>query len=98
MARYAPRRIDGNQQIIVEALEAAGCDVIDATMVGDGFPDLIVGKNKKILLIEVKNPASKGKLNKLQEKFFNHWKDYAVVVHNVDEALDALKYFNEEST
>jgi hypothetical protein len=66
----------------------ANCDVIDCSSIGGGFPDLLVGRNKKDYLIEVKNPKTKGKLNKLQMKFIQEWQGKPVaIVYTVEEAL-----------
>jgi hypothetical protein len=76
--RGIPRRVDANQAEIINALRMANCDVID----------LLVGRNKKDYLIEVKNPKTKGKLNKLQMKFIQEWQGKPVaIVYTVEEAL-----------
>jgi hypothetical protein len=83
--------IDQNQPAIVEALEAVGCTVKSTAGVGDGFPDLIVGKAGETYLMEVKNPnqpPNKRKLRPGQQKFRDWWRGSPVhVVHSVEEAL-----------
>jgi Holliday junction resolvase len=75
----------------VDALLEHGCSVLDTSGFGGGFVDLIVKYQKKLYLIEIKNPKTKGKLNKLQQKFFEEWKDAnPVVVYSTEEALEAL--------
>jgi len=88
--RGHPRRKDANQNEIVDALEKFGCSVIDASAIGGGFPDLIVGINKKIYLMEVKNPDTRGKLNEKQKRFFASWRGQVCVVKSVEEALEIV--------
>ena len=96
VTRYAKKK-DANQNPIVEALEAIGCSVYDASRVGGDFPDLIVAKGLKTMLIEVKNPErSKGRreLSKGQNKFLSGWRGYWARVLTVDEAVaEATRYF-----
>ena len=85
--RGSPRKVDANQAEIVAALRDAGCEVFDISATGGGVPDLVVRlPNDKLLLVEVKNPAARGKLNKLQEKFHARWSGVVSVVNTVDEA------------
>lgn len=90
IGRSTPRKKDANQNEIVAALEKVGCSVIDASAIGGGFPDLIVGRAGENYLLEIKNPETKGKLNELQEDFFASWRGQTVVVHSVAEALDVV--------
>ena len=95
--RKYPRKKDANQNEIVNALEKYGCSVIDASAIGGGFPDLILGKNGVTLLFEIKNPKTHGKLNDLQQRFFEAWEGQADVVYTVEEALDIVdKLCNKE--
>jgi len=83
-------RKDHNQDLIVEALEKAGCSVLDLSMVGGGCPDIMVGKNKKNYFMEIKNPETGGKLNDLQKKFIDEWDAPIFVVRTPEEALRAV--------
>ena len=92
--RGTPRRVDENQSEIIDALRKAGCDVIDTSDVGGGFPDIVVGRGGELgkgngytYLIEIKNPKAKGKLNKLQEEFFEWWQGQVDVAFTIDDAL-----------
>ena len=85
MAKYAYHQIDGNQQAIIDVLEAGGCSVEKI-----GRPvDLLVGKAGRSYVIEVKQP--KGKLRESQEKFFARWKGHAAILRSVDEAQQFLR-------
>ena len=91
IGRGSPRKKDANQNEIVAALGKVGASVIDASAIGGGFPDLIVGRAGKTYLIEVKNPKTKGKLNALQKRWHKDWRGSPVqVVRTVDEALEAI--------
>lgn len=75
---------DSNQNAIVAILREEGCQVYDASGVGDGFPDLVVCRNGETALVEVKGPN--GKLTKGQREFFGWWKGDKYVVTNELEA------------
>lgn len=87
-------RIDDNQHELVNALRAAGAKVISMASVGGGFPDLLVGWNGQITLLEVKDgkkPPCEQRLTPKEKTFHDEWRGYRVhVVRNVIEALDAV--------
>jgi hypothetical protein len=90
MNRYC-RKIDANQMEIVDALTKVGCSVLDCHTVGRGMPDIIVGYRWKNYLLEIKNPAAKGKLNQRQKAWIAGWAGRPVaVVRTVEEALAAV--------
>jgi hypothetical protein len=93
MSKYA-RRIDANQNEIVDALRKCGATVRVITQ-GDGIPDLLVGYNGFSILMEVKDgqkvPSAR-KLTEAEQDFFDKWTGgMLVVVNSVEEALDILK-------
>jgi hypothetical protein len=88
--RGTPRKKDANQNEIVKELEKHGCSVLDTSAVGGGFPDIIVGKNDVTLLMEIKNPKTRGKLNKLQKKWFAEWNGQVDVVYTKREAVEIV--------
>jgi hypothetical protein len=75
-------RVDANQAAIVSALRAAGCSVWVI-----GLPvDLLVGKSKQTVLVEIK--TAKGTYTPLQEGFMSTWEGGAVAtIRDVDAAL-----------
>lgn len=86
VAPYYRKRVDANQSEIVEALRKAGCSVFVASTVGKGFPDLIVGKSGRTVLMEIK--TKKGTLTEDQVHFYEHWKGSAIIiVRTIEEAL-----------
>lgn len=60
-------------------------------MVGDGFPDIVVGFRGKDYKMEIKNSKANGKLRSSQITFNDRWKGKPViVVKNITEALAAI--------
>lgn len=69
-------RTDDNQQLIVKQLRQLGCSVAITSMIGKGFPDLVIGWRGENFLIELKDGSkseSKKKLTEDEYKFFNDW-------------------------
>jgi hypothetical protein len=69
-------RTDDNQQLIVKQLRQLGCSVAITSMIGKGFPDLVIGWRGENFLIELKDGSkteSKKKLTEDEHKFFNDW-------------------------
>lgn len=97
------KKIDANQNEIVEVLRKAGLSVAITSMVGNGFPDLVVsgaawhertGKYWKTILVEIKDgdkPPSARKLTPDEKKFHDMWRGYIVIA---ERATDVLNYFN----
>lgn len=89
-------RVDGPHTEIRRGLEALGCAVADTSSMGEGYPDLTVGKRGRVVLLEVKDsskPPSARRLTPAQEKFHARWRLEGVplfVVHDLDEAVDAV--------
>jgi len=91
--RYRRRKVDANQAEIVAALRAAGCSVVDLSAVGDGCPDLLVGRGFQNFLLEVKQPGEKirkDKRGELQRRFHDEWRGQRSVVSTVNGALAAV--------
>lgn len=84
-------RTDKNQTEIVRTLKAVGATVTDTSMVGGGFPDLVVGFCGEDHKLEIKNPDAKGKLRTSQIIFQERWKGKPVkVVETPEQALNAI--------
>ena len=85
--RYTPP--DANQNGIVAALrQIPGVTVIDLREVGKGVPDLIVGRDSKNYLIELKTP--KGKLRLIQALHTQTWKGQTAVCRSMDDVLQVI--------
>ena len=69
-------RVDGNQAELVSYLRALGCSVAVTSVVGGGFPDLVVAYCEAVALAEVKDPKQPRhdrEKNKSQEAFRAKW-------------------------
>jgi hypothetical protein len=87
----APRwrqKPDANQPDIVAALESIGCSVYDASRVGGGFPDLVVGFRGLTLLLEVK--TARGRLRKEQQQWIDEWRGFTRVVRSSTDAIETV--------
>ena len=92
MRKYG--KIDANHTEIISVLRKAGYSVLSLAAVGNGCPDILVGRSGSAnILMEIKDggkPPSKRKLTSDQRAFFATWQGQATVVKNVEEALDAM--------
>lgn len=83
-------KVDANQAEIVTALRGVGCSVQPLHAVGEGVPDLLVGKDSNNFLVEVKDgskPPSARQLTAQQRKWHDAWRGNVAVVSSVPEAL-----------
>ena len=86
--------IDANQKQIVGALRQAGCSVQSLATVGKGCPDLIVGRDGRNFLIEVKDGAkvpSARKLSDDEKRWHEGWQGQVAIVEDVDQALQLIE-------
>ena len=94
------RRTDGNHTKISGAARDLGCSWRDTHMVGDGFPDGVLGLCNQNKLIEIKDDAqypSDRKLNDNEQKFHNEWKgDKPVVIENVEQLVELVQTIRRE--
>jgi len=87
------KRIDANQNEIVNHLRKIGASVFITSMVGKGFPDIVVGFRKKNFLIELKDsskPNSAKKLTAHEQAFFDTWKGTVHKCETFDEILQII--------
>lgn len=85
MSIYGVRhRSDSNQAQIVDALRRVGCTV---ELIGRPV-DLLVGKDRRNYLLEVKGP--RGTLQASQQAFCGMWKGQVAVVRSIHEALQVV--------
>ncbi len=84
--RYARRR-DLNEPPIIEALEAAGCDVLQGHDI-----DLIVGRAGATYLLEVKRPkrATESRIEPIQKRLREAWRGHYAIVTTPEQALIAV--------
>ena len=83
-------RVDRNQAEIVLALRTAGYSVFSTAPLGKGFPDLVVGRNNRNVLLEIK-ASTRDKLTHHEAVFFAMWQGQRARVNNVDEALSVCR-------
>lgn len=86
---------DRNERGIIQALEAAGCGVLQLEDPDNaGVPDLLVARPGDLIgpgatmLIEVKMPGHGAEPH--QDRWHQHWPGRVVVVHTAEEALAAV--------
>lgn len=86
-----PRRVDANQKQIVTSLRKCGFSVAITSSLGNGFPDLVVAKNKRTVLVEIKDgtkPPSRRKLTTDESTFSGKWLGEYLVAHSFDDVLN----------
>ncbi len=87
-------KVDANQAEIVECLRAIpGVSVRSCADMGDGFPDIIVGRCAYNWLFEIKDPdkiSSERELTDKQQKFFNEWLGQVQKVETVQEIIKTI--------
>ncbi len=90
------RKVDQNHSLIVKTLRDLGCSVFDTSRVGGGFPDIVVGKNNKTILVEIK-ATEKSKYTPAQEMFMMNWRGSAVArLNDVDGAIRLVKMLDSQ--
>lgn len=82
-------KIDANHCEIKEAFEWCGFSVKDCRRFGEGFPDLVLGRNGYTHLAEIKTLT--GKLNKRQLEFIAAHRGSVYVVRTVEDVNDLSK-------
>ncbi len=93
--------VDANQGEIVKALRALGWSVELIHRVGKGVPDLLVGAYGLNILIEVKDPAQRGKLgkferahrglNKAENDWHAGWGGQVAIAFTAEEAIGLVR-------
>lgn len=85
--RTRARKKDGNQDIIVDALTAAGRKVQVLSDVGHGVPDLLVSLRGRNFLLEVKMPGEP--LTPAQVTWHQRWRGQVAIVETPQQAIEA---------
>ena len=86
-------RTDRNHKEIVKGLRQTGCTVLDLSAVGNGCPDIMVGRAGYNWLFEIKDgekPKSARQLTMMEKAFFANWRGNVQVVNSLDEAIKAV--------
>jgi hypothetical protein len=82
MKNYA---VDANQSEIVAYARALGFSVAVTAKLGQGFPDIVMGKNGINYMVEIKDgkkPPSQRKLSEPEQKFHNAWRGQICIVES----------------
>ena len=82
-------KVDENQAEIVRALRELGCSVQSLAAIGQGCPDLLVGRWGRNVLMEIKDGSkspSRRKLTPAESDWISDWRGEVHVVETVDEA------------
>jgi Holliday junction resolvase len=88
------KKVDENHKIIVQKFRELGASVFDASGVGRGFPDILVGYNNQTILVEIKS-GEKKKFTEAQLKFMAEWKGSAVTrINDIDGVIRLIKVLN----
>jgi hypothetical protein len=91
-------RVDENQVEITRGLsKLPGIGYWVTSMLGKGFPDLIVAHRCANYFFEIKNPKqppSKRKLTPDEQKFHDTWPGQVAVVETLSEILKIIGYVN----
>lgn len=86
-------RTDANQTEVVADLRAMGVSVTSIAGVGDGCPDLLVGKWGVTTVVELKDPTkppSRRRLTPDETAWHDAWLGSAIVAGTAEEVLDHL--------
>ncbi len=88
------RRADSNQAELVRQLrQIPGVTVAHTHVIGSGFPDILVGRNGKNYLIELKDGKkfkSWKKLTPDEEKFHEKWTGQIAVAETFEDVLQII--------
>jgi hypothetical protein len=91
---YHVRKVDLNQREVVRGLRALGYTVRHCHTVGHGFPDLVIGKFERNLLVEVKRPGER--LTADEREFFDEWKGSVIIGTNVEQIHEQFMQLYEK--
>lgn len=81
-------KIDINHPEIVAAFRKLGYSVRSTATIGQGFPDLAVGKFGRTFLVEVKDgmqSPSRRKLTPDEVEFHRDWQGHVCIIQNLGE-------------
>jgi len=84
------KRTDANQNAIVSMFRQLGWSVAITSALGGGFPDIVIGKNRISMIIEIKDgdkPPSARKLTEAEQKFKDVWRGQYDIVETMDDVL-----------
>jgi Holliday junction resolvase len=83
-------KVDSNQPEIVKAFRNLGFSVFLTHTLGRGFPDIVVGKQGRTFIIEIKDGAkseSKRKLTPAEQEFKDNWRGQYDIIESIDDVV-----------
>ena len=86
-------RVDGNHAEVVKAFRKFGCSVLNISVLKN-CGDIVVAKNYKTVIIEVKDgskPPSKRRLTRGESEFSAGWQGLYFVVKDLSDVLDIVR-------
>ena len=87
--RMFSSRQDSNHAGIVKDLRLLGYQVHEMKSVGGGFPDILVARNGKMALLEIK--TEDGELNDKQKQWHSKWEGPEVgIIRTTEQAIIAV--------
>lgn len=87
-------RTDRNQSEIVSLFRQAGYSVQSLAQLGNGVPDLLLGRNGVNHLVEIKDgdkPASRQQLTADQSEWTERWKGKVWLVTSKEDAIEMIQ-------
>ena len=87
-------KVDDNQKETVSSFRKFGCSVLHLHSIGQGCPDILVAKNYKSILIEIKDgnkPPSARELTPDEKIFHNEWKGLIMIVKDLHDVIEVVK-------
>lgn len=84
-------RVDDNQKEIVKAFRKLGWSVQVLSMVGKGCPDIVIGKNRFNLFVEIKDGSkspSKRRLTPDQVVWHEEWQGLVFIVESIVDVIE----------
>ena len=85
--------VDSNQAGIVADLRRMGCTVTSLAAVGKGCPDIMVGRNGRTYLYEIKNPETDRDHRRLtdhERQWHAMWKGHVRIAHSTAEIVEDI--------
>lgn len=98
--RYAFAKKDGNHNAICGYWRSVGASVHETHMLGEGFPDAVVGwKDKdgvpRTYLAEIKDgslPPSRRALTPSEQKWHDNWQGHKCIIETMEDAMRLLGF------
>ncbi len=86
-------KTDDNQAVIVRTLRNLGCTVQSLAAVGQGCPDILVGRYGKNYLFEIKDPGKAPSARRLTDdegKWHRRWRGQVKIIESWEECLKIM--------